>query len=120
MREKGVLQATPTQNIQMMPSEPGKEDPSINMVLRSDATIEGNMWQKHAEDGKSRNAPTKEPNSETEQVMKTSGEAQRSVVEASTPSTRDQTESRLDPSMITTILETCMKLLCDSKPIKGL
>ena len=39
MREKGVRQPTLTQNIQMMRSELGEEDPNVNMVLRSDATI---------------------------------------------------------------------------------
>ena len=38
MQEKGVLQANPTQNIQMMKAEPCKEDPNVNMVLRSGAT----------------------------------------------------------------------------------
>jgi len=38
MQEKGVLQSTPTQNIQMMKVEPREEDPNMNMVLRSDAT----------------------------------------------------------------------------------
>jgi len=41
-------------------------------------------------------------------------------MEASTPDMRDQLEPRLDPSMITTFLKTCMKLLCESKAIKGL
>lgn len=39
MREKGVLQPTPTQNIQMMRSKPREEDPNMNMVLRSGETI---------------------------------------------------------------------------------
>jgi len=49
-----------------------------------------------------------------------SREAQWGDAEASTPGRRDQMESGLDPSMITTFLETCMKLLCDSKAIQGL
>jgi len=40
MHEKGVLQPTPTQNIQMMRYELREEDPNMNMVLRSGATIE--------------------------------------------------------------------------------
>lgn len=39
MREKGVLQPTLMQNIQMMRSEPREEDPNVNMVLKSGATI---------------------------------------------------------------------------------
>ena len=38
MREKGVLQPTLMQNIQMMRSEPREEDPNVNMVLRSGVT----------------------------------------------------------------------------------
>ena len=37
MHEKGVLQPTPTQNVQMMRSEPREGDPNVSMVLRSDA-----------------------------------------------------------------------------------
>jgi len=39
MHEKGVLQPPPTQNIQMMRSEPREEDSNVNMVLKSSATI---------------------------------------------------------------------------------
>jgi len=38
-------------------------------------------------------------------------EAKKSFVEAFTSSSKDQIEPRMDPSMLTTFLETCMKLL---------
>ena len=38
MREKVVLQPPPTQNLQMMRSEPREEDPNVNMMLRSSMT----------------------------------------------------------------------------------
>jgi len=38
MHEKGLLQPTPTQNIQMMRFELCEEDPNVNMVLRIGAT----------------------------------------------------------------------------------
>lgn len=38
MCEKGVLQPTLTQNIQMMRSELREEDPKVNMMLRSGVT----------------------------------------------------------------------------------
>jgi len=47
-------------------------------------------------------------------------EAKKSFTEASTLGSRDQLEPRMDPSMLTTFLETYMKLLCDSKVVKGL
>lgn len=67
IREKGVLQPNPTQNVEMMRLEPCKADPSINMVLRSGATIRGNARKEHVEDMKWHDDPTKELDSEVEQ-----------------------------------------------------
>jgi len=47
-------------------------------------------------------------------------ETKKSFAEASTLGSKDQLEPRMDPSMLTTFLETCMKLLRDSKAVKGL
>ena len=47
-------------------------------------------------------------------------EAKKSFMEASTSSSKDKLELEMDPSMLTTFLETCMKLLRDSKAVKGL
>jgi len=47
-------------------------------------------------------------------------EAKKSSIEASTSCGKDQLEPRMDPSILTTFLETCMKLLHDSKAVKGL
>lgn len=47
-------------------------------------------------------------------------EAKRSFTKASTSDSKDQLEPDMYPLMITTFLETCMKLLCDSKAVKGL
>jgi len=47
-------------------------------------------------------------------------EAKKSFTEASTSGSKDQPEPGMDPSMLTTFLETCMKLLRDNKAIKGL
>lgn len=44
----------------------------------------------------------------------------RSFMEVSTPVRRNQMGSGVDASMITTFLETCMKLLRDSKVVQGL
>ena len=47
-------------------------------------------------------------------------EAKKSFVEASSSGSKDQPKPGMDPSMLTTFLETCMKLLCDKKLVKGL
>ena len=47
-------------------------------------------------------------------------EAKMSFVEASTLGSNDKREQEMDLSMLTTFLETYMKLLCDSKAMKGL
>ena len=47
-------------------------------------------------------------------------EAKKSFVEASTSGSKDQPETGMDPFMLTTFLETCMKLLHDNKAVKGL
>jgi len=39
MHEKWVSQPTPTQNIEMTRFEPREENPNVNMVLRSGATM---------------------------------------------------------------------------------
>jgi len=47
-------------------------------------------------------------------------EAKKSFAEASTSGSKDNPELEIDPSMLTTFLETCMKLLRDNKAVKGL
>jgi len=47
-------------------------------------------------------------------------EAKKSFTEASTSGSKDQPEPGMDPLMLTTFLETLMKLLHDNKVVKGL
>jgi len=47
-------------------------------------------------------------------------EAKKSFIDASTLGSKDRLEPEMDPSMLTMFLETCMKLLHDSKDVKGL
>lgn len=47
-------------------------------------------------------------------------EGKNSFDEASTSGRKDKPDQEMDASMLTTILETCMKMLCDSKAVKGL
>ena len=41
-------------------------------------------------------------------------------VEAYTSRSQEKANEEMDPSMVTTFLETCMMLMRDSKPVKGL
>lgn len=47
-------------------------------------------------------------------------EAKRSFIDASTSRSKDRLEPEMDPLMLTTFLETCMKLLRDNNTVKGL
>jgi len=62
----------------------------------------------------------KESELDSEHVKEMVMEDMKSFKEASTSGSKDQPEPGMDPSMLTTFLETCMKLLRDNKAIKGL
>jgi len=47
-------------------------------------------------------------------------EPKKSFVEASTSRSRDKPDQEMDPSMLMTFLETCIKLLHDRRVVKGL
>lgn len=47
-------------------------------------------------------------------------EAKKSFREASTLDSKEQQEPGMDPSMLTILLETCMKLQHETKTVKGL
>lgn len=47
-------------------------------------------------------------------------EARKSFTEVSTSGSKDQPKLEMDPSMLNTFLETCIKLLCDNKVVRGL
>lgn len=47
-------------------------------------------------------------------------EVKKTFVEASTSGSQDKPAEEMDPSMFTTFLETCMKLLRERKAVKGL
>lgn len=104
----------------MMRSEPCQEDLNVNMMLRS-GTATGEDTGKQPEESKwVRKAPEKEPEFDLERAKETFMESQKSFMKASTSSSKDQPEPGMDPSMITTFLETCMKPLCDKNAAKGL
>ena len=74
--------------------EPRDNEPKVNMVLRSSASI-----------------------GEVDGV--TNMEARESFTSVSTQDSRDQLELDRDSSMLTTFLETCIKLLHDNREIRG-
>lgn len=104
----------------MMRSEPREEDSSVNMVMSNGATTGGDVRKQPGEDVKAHNAPTNEPDFEMEHEKGMSKEAKKSFTKASTLGSRDLVELGMDPSMLATFLETCMKLLRDNKEVKGL
>jgi len=67
-----------------------------------------------------RKAPMKEPKFDLERTKETFMEAKKSFTDASTSRGKYRLEPEMDPLMLTTFLETCMKLLHDSKALKGI
>lgn len=92
----------------------------MNIVLRSGITIGYDKGKKPKVSTWVHKAPMKKPEFDLEHAKKTFMEAKKSFVDTSNLGSKDRPELRMDPSMLTMFLETCMKLLCDSKAIKGL
>jgi len=104
----------------MMRFEPREEDLNVNIMLRSGITIGDDKGKQPEESAWVHKAPTKEPEFNLECTKETLMEAKKSFMEASTSSSKDKLEPEMNPSMLTTFLEICMKLLRDSKAIQGL
>jgi len=104
----------------MMRSEPHEEDPNVNIVLRSDITIGDDKGKQLEESTWVCKALAKEPEFDLECAKEIVMEAKKSFTEASTLGSKDQLDPDMDPSMLTTFLETCMKLLRESRAVKGL
>lgn len=120
MREKEMQPQHPTQNLQMMRDEPREEDPNVNIVLRSGITI-GEDKGKHPEESEwVCKALKKEVGFNIEHVKETVIEVKKSFAEASISRGQDKQSEEMEPSMLTTFLETCMKLLRNIKAMKGL
>jgi len=65
-------------------------------------------------------ALTKEVEFDLEHTQETLMEAKKSFVDAFTSGRKYRPKSKMEPSMLTTFMETCMKLLHNSKVVKGL
>lgn len=104
----------------MMRSESREEDPNINIVLRIGITTRDDKGKQPEDNTWVHKAPTKEVEFDLEHARETFMEANNSLTEASTSGNKDKPKQEMDPSMLITFMETCMKLLCDSKATKGL
>ena len=92
IRYKGALPPPPTQNLQMMRSELHKEDPNVNIVLRSGIMI-GDDKGKQLEDSTwVCKASVKEAEFDLEHTCVTFMEAKKSFTEASTSGSNDNIE----------------------------
>lgn len=92
----------------------------MNIVLRSGIAIGDDKGKQPEDNAWVRKAPTKGAEFDLEHAREKFMEANKSFVEASTSGSKDKPNKEMDPSMLTTFLETCMKLLRDSKVVKGL
>lgn len=82
--------------------EPHEEDPTVNMMLRSSLTTGSDKGKQPEESTWVHKAPTKKPEFDVECVKETFMEAKKSFTETSTSNSRDQQESWMDPSILTT------------------
>ena len=103
-----------------MRSELREEDPNVNIVLWSGIMM-GDDKGKHPKDSTCvSKVPTKEEEFDLERAKETFMEAKKSFVDASTSGSKDRLEPEMDPSMLSTFLETYMKLMHDNKEVKGM
>jgi len=103
-----------------MTGEPHEEDPKVNMVLQNGMMI-GKGKGKQPKEGKwVRKVPEKEIRFHLECTREMFMEVKKIFTEAFTSGSEDKPAEEIDPSMLTTFLETCMKLFHDSKAMKGL
>ena len=104
----------------MMRSEPHEEDPNVNIVLRSGIMTRDDKGKQLEDSTLVRKAPTKEVELYLEHAKETFMEAKKSFDDDSTSGSKDRSKMKMDPSMLMTFLETCIKLLDESKVVKRL
>jgi len=103
-----------------MRSESCEEDLNVNIVPQSGIAM-GDVKGKQPEDSTCvHKASVKEAKFDLECTWENFMEAKKSLAEPSTSGIKDRPEPKMYPSMLTTFLETCMKLLRASKVVKGL
>ena len=92
----------------------------MNIVLRSEITTSDDKGKHPEEGGSVHKTPKKEVGFDLEHAKEMFMEAKKSFAEASTSGIQDKISEEIDPSMLITFFETCMKLLRDRKSMKGL
>ena len=101
-----------------MRSEALEEGPNVNIVLWSGIVIGDDKGKQLEESEWVRKVPEKEVGFDLERAKETFMEAKKSFPEASTLGRKDKPDKEMDPSMVTTFLETFMKFLRDYKATK--
>ena len=104
----------------MIRYEPCEEDPNVNIVLRSGITIGDDKGKQPEDNTWVHKAPMKEVEFDLEHAREAFMEAKKLFALASTSGIKDKPDPKMDPSMVITFLDTCMKLLRNSKVVKGL
>ena len=104
----------------MMRAEPREEDPKVNIMLRSGVKTREDKGKQPEEGEWVCKALEKETGFDLECTKETFMEAKKSFAEASTSGSQEKPTKAMDPSMITTFLETLTKILRNSKDVKGL
>ncbi len=92
----------------------------MNIVLRSGMTTCKDKGKRPEEGEWVCKSLEKEVRFNLESAKESFMEAQKSFAEASISGSEDKQSEEMDPSMLTTFLETCMKFLHDSKAVNGL
>ena len=100
--------------------EPHEEDPNVSIMLWSGMTTHEDKGKQPEESEWVHKAPEREVGFDLQLMKEMFMEAKKSFAEASNLGSQDKLSEEMDPSMVTTFLETCMKLLCDNKVVKGL
>lgn len=113
------------QNLQVMRAEPREEDQSVNIVLRSGIMTDDDKGKQPKEGGWVCKAPKKEFGFDLECAKKIFMEAKKTFAEASTSGSQNKVQEtsasvEVDSFVLTTFLETYIKLLRDSKVVEGL
>lgn len=101
----------------MMRSKPCEKDLNLNIVLRSGITIGDDKGKQPKENTWVHKASTKDLEFNLEHARETFLEAKKSFAKASTLGSKDKPNQEMDPSLLTTFLETYMKLLRDNKAV---
>ena len=103
-----------------MRTKPREEYQSVNIVLRSGIPTGDDKGKQPKESEWVWKAPENKVGFDLERMKETFMEVKKSFTKASNLGSQDKLFEEMDPSMLTTFLETCIKLLCDRKAMKSL